>query len=107
MNSQSNRGDPLVLAKGGPIGILPQGGYYRCVVESGTSRFWLVSLYTKELRLETVAGQIYYVRVGLPDTFMNVWDRDNGQFHPPGIEFALISPDSAKTEIVLCQQLDE
>jgi hypothetical protein len=108
MASQDNeRGDPLVLAKSGPIGILPQGGYYRRITETGTIKLWLVSLYTRELQLETVAGQTYYVKVGFPGNFRSIWDNLSGKFQPPNIEFKLMSPDTARIEMAKCQELTE
>jgi hypothetical protein len=108
MASQDNEiGDPLVLAKNGPIGILPRGGYYRRVTETGTIKLWLVSLYARELRLEVVAGQTYYVRVGFPGNFQSIWGSLGGRFQPPNIEFKLISPETARTEIAACQELTE
>ncbi len=108
MASQDNEiGDPLVLAKNGPIGILPRGGYYRRVTDTGTTKLWLVSLYARELRLETVAGQTYYVRVGFPGNFQSIWGSLGGRFQPPNIEFKLVPPETARTEIAACQELTE
>ena len=63
--------DPLVIAKTGPVKTLAMDTYIAYVTDPGTVKLWLVSLGTKELQIEAVAGQIYYITVGLnPPAFM-------------------------------------
>jgi hypothetical protein len=66
-------GDPLVLAKSGPIGILPQGGYYRYVTESGTIKLWLVSLYAKGLKFELLLARHIMSGSVFPAIFPVLW----------------------------------
>jgi hypothetical protein len=89
-NSKDNWG-PLVLAKSGPIGILVHNSYRAYLAEPGTIKLWLVNFYASELKLDVVAGQIYYVKGG----------------HAFGghIDFELVPSEAAKTEIAECQRL--
>ena len=55
---------PLLLANNEPFGVIPAGCYYSYVSDPGTITLWFVSSSAASLKLEAVAGQIYYVRAG-------------------------------------------
>jgi hypothetical protein len=76
----------LILAQNGPIGVLGTGNYFAYVVEPGNIKLWLASIYSKEVTVETVAGQIYYVSAGfgmslfgpIPTVFFDLKKREDG-----------------------------
>jgi len=87
---------PLLLGQSGPIAVLAPNHYRTLVTEPGTIKLWVVSLYARELKLEAIAGQIYYVKAGA-SAFI--------QAGAP--EIALIPNEKAMKEIAVCKQQDE
>lgn len=90
---------PLLSSKSGPIGVMKAGSYCSLITDPGTIKFWLSASRVAELKLEALAGQIYYVRA-------DCWSAGIG--NPMLItELKLIPNEKAKTEIAECWQLTE
>jgi hypothetical protein len=52
----------LILAKDGPISVLPMGTYCVYVADPGIIKLWLSSISSAEIKAEVVTGQVYYVK---------------------------------------------
>jgi hypothetical protein len=89
---------PLILTKNGPVGPLPQASYYSYVTDPGTIRFWLVGFQTIEVKVEAVAGHVYYIKGRLGKNMNSV---------PTDILFELAERETAMKEISDCKQLTE
>jgi hypothetical protein len=62
---QTNFYAPLILAKDGPITVLPVNTYFAYVTDPGAVKIWVAASESKELTVEVLAGQAYYIRVNL------------------------------------------
>jgi hypothetical protein len=89
---------PLLLAKDGPLGILPPRSYYSYLTDPGTIKFWLAASESRELKVEAVAGQIYYVKGRVAG---------NGQGMMVELLLQLMPRETAIKEIVWCQPLSD
>jgi hypothetical protein len=92
LDSWSQNAGLLVLAKDGPIDVLPPNSYCTYVTDPGTIKLWAVpwaSKYSLGTKFDAVAGQIYYVKV------------DNGF-----VGFKLIPNETAKKEIATCKLIE-
>ncbi len=89
----------LLFSKSGPIGVIRDGGYYSFVTDPGTIKLWLVGARVAELKLEALAGQIYYVKA-------NFWGAGLG--NPVLLtELKLIPRETAMKDMAGLQQLTE
>jgi hypothetical protein len=81
------------------LGVLDLGTYLTYITEPGTIKLWIVSMSSKELKVEAVAGQIYYVTAGLNPVL----------FGPPipGSFLDLKPREDARKEIAGCKPLPE
>ena len=93
---------PLILAKDGPITALPAAGYFAYVTEPGAVKIWVAANESKELTVEALAGQAYYVRVRVnlnPHAPLHLF---------PGTSIELIPAAKAKVsdEILYCKKVE-
>jgi len=60
--------NPIVLSRSGPVAILKEGRI-RYVTDAGVVKLWIVSMTSGEIKIDAVAGQIYYIKGGFEAGF--------------------------------------
>jgi len=67
--------DVLILARSGPIGRLPPKSYLSYTPDPETVKLWLTGTSVADLKMDVVAGQIYYVKaeIGPGLFFAGTW----------------------------------
>ena len=89
--------NPTLLAKDGPIGVLPLSSFLSYTSDPGTVKLWFVAATSASLKVEAVAGHVYYVKCAIINVGTNMFS----------LTFELVPNDKAKTEIAGCQQVPD
>jgi hypothetical protein len=63
VNEEFKSRAPLILTKEGAIGILPHSSFYALIVEPGKIKYWFVCDKSREIDVEVLSGQSYYIKV--------------------------------------------
>jgi len=91
---------PLIFSKDGPITILPGGSYFPYLTDPGRVRIWIAANVSKDLIIDVLPGQAYYVRA-------NLIIRLIGPTQIPETSIDLVPAKDAKTEneILYCKKI--
>ena len=92
------KASPLIILGNELVGTLTNAGYLVCFVDPGNVKLWIVSTSSKSLKMDFVAGQIYYVKGGFGYSLLpQYWDMSLSQ----------VPREAGKTEISKCERIPD